>query len=108
MNLKIKDAELCFKISKEELETLCAGEIVGAKVSLGTKMLSIKIALVENESFMKVAMNNHFIQLLVPCEKLEELSDMGRNRDGVRDDQEGTTLILQVDLRTDKREVQKR
>ena len=102
MNVRIKDQNLRFKITKEELSALLAGHLVHAKIEFLNKTLvtNINPAARSEEMEVKLVLNENeaYLNLLVSIGQLQMLSNMGANRDGLKQKTNKLSITLQVDM----------
>lgn len=107
MNLRIKNKNLCFKITEEELNTLIDHKCLNIKICFPDKELIIMINPQGREPSMEAKLthdqNETYLNLLVPPEKIIELSDIGRNKKGIETTIDDLSISLQVDIRADSR-----
>ncbi len=112
MNVKIKEQNLCFKISEIELNTLLKGHSVHAKVVLlGHTMVIAINPNGENDRLMtKLVLDQSeaYLNLIVSHRLLKELESKGRSREGVHQIIDDVTISLQVDVRKDARKAKSR
>ncbi|TVQ84549.1 MAG: hypothetical protein EA357_02715 [Micavibrio sp.] len=104
MNVKIDGKSLRFKISADELDHLLSGEIAVQHLPLGGGAVTVMIdpkAAVEGgmTPHMLVQNDNATLRLLVAREKLEELKNLGRDRNGLREECNGIDVTLLLDIR---------
>ncbi|GJL85392.1 MAG: hypothetical protein DHS20C02_11670 [Micavibrio sp.] len=110
MNVRIGEQDLRFKITEEELKTLLAGQCLHVNVGLLNKTLVATInpqgSGESMESKLVLDDSEAYLNLLIPPGKVEELSDMGRSRAGLKaSSDDGLSISLQVDMRADSRKV---
>lgn len=109
MNVKIKDKAFQFKITEEELSALLNGQCIHAEVKVMNKALVVTINPRSSESIMtsKLVIDDGdvYLTLLLPQQKVQEFSDMGRSRSGMEQQVGDLSITLQVDLRTDSRKI---
>lgn len=109
MNVKIKDRSLQFKITEEELNTLLKGQCVHVESKIMDRTLVVTINPRSRESVMtsKLVIDDGdvYLNLLLPPQKIQDLSDMGRSRAGLEQQVGDLSITLQVDLRADSRTV---
>ncbi len=109
MNVKIKDRSLQFKITEEELNTLLKGQCVHVESKIMDRTLVVTINPRGRESIMtsKLVIDDGdvYLNLLLPPQKIQDLSDMGRSRAGLEQQVGDLSITLQVDLRADSRTV---
>lgn len=103
MNLRIDGQELRFRISKQELENLCAGTRLKQTTSLPNRnVLEISIKTDTNSSMFLSYKDNQMI-LSVGNKLAVSLYDSLPNREGIETMQDDLRLILEVDIKTQKR-----
>jgi hypothetical protein len=102
MNVKIKNQDLRFKITEEELSTLLAGHLVHTKADMLDKTLVASINPAGRSEGMEAKLvldeSEAYLNLLVPSAQLQALSDMGANRDGLKQKTDTLSITLQVDM----------
>ena len=107
MNIKIKEQNLRFKITEDELNSLLSGHCQHVKVTMLDKTLVVVINPQGRSEAMEVKLiqdhNEVYLNIFVPPEKLQELSDIGRNRKGIETNIKNLLISLQVDVRADSR-----
>lgn len=101
MNLKIDKEGLRFRISSEELEDLKKGTSLQQTLTIGQKTLTIAIDPVKGNQ--GVSYSKDQIRLRVLEEKIHQLSDLGRSREGLEEIMNNISVFLQIDFRTRKR-----
>ena len=102
MNVKIKNKNLRFKITDDELNVLLSGHAVHEKVELFDKTLVIiinpngrgeamepKLVLDEREAYLN---------LCIPQAQLQALSDLCPDREGITQKTGDISVTLQVDM----------
>ncbi len=109
MNVKIKDRAFQFKITEEELSTLLNNQCIHTEVKVMDKALVVTINPCGREVIMtsKLVIDDGdvYLTLLLPPQKIQELSDMGRSRAGLEQRVGDLSIVLQVDLRADSRKI---
>jgi len=112
MNVKIEEQNLKFKISEEELKILLEGHCLNTKVSFLDKTLTIVLnpqgSTPEMESKLSCDEGDVYLTLFIPPVKIQELSVIGKNREGVKSQTNDNCLSLQVDIRKDNRKAVKK
>ena len=109
MNLRIKGQNLRFRISKEELETLCCGcEVTQRTLFPGQRALGINIITRSMENTLQVTFEEDSITLCVHAQAAEDLYHALPSREGIQARQkihamQMLELALEVDIRTQKR-----
>jgi len=102
MNVRIKNQNIRFKITKEELSMLLEGHIIHTKVELLDKTLVISINPTGSGKVMEPKLvldqSEAYLNLLVSSAQLQTLSDMGVNRDGLKQKTSNLSITLQVDM----------
>lgn len=103
MKIKIEEKNLGFKISARELETLLDGHCLNVKLPLMDKTLIATINPEGNGEVMESKLvsdqNEVYLNLLVPPAHIQELSNMGPSREGLKQEVSGISINLQVDMR---------
>lgn len=103
MNVKIKDKNLCFKITEDELAELRKSKHVNTTMNLSGKNFVVTInpqgKFTEMTSRLAIDQDDAYLILSVSLEKLEELAGMGRSREGLQQEIGGVVTSLQVDVR---------
>ena len=112
MNVKIKEQDLRFKITEEELNQLLDNHCLHLKVEFPGKEFVVTINPQEQGKDMEPKLvldqSETYLQLVVPATALQDLSEMGRSRGGLKQQIGGVSVSLQVDVREDSRKVGKR
>jgi len=109
MNLRINGQELRFRISKEELESLCSGSIVSQSTILpNSKKIEAQIIPNNSDDTMNLSDKNNIIILNVSKNLTQKFYDSLPSKEGLEkiqkiDDTNSITLFLEVDIRTQKR-----
>ncbi len=107
MKVRIEEQDLRFKISEEELNTLLSGQSLSVKIGLAGNPLVVTIDPQGSGDALepKLVLDDEeaHLNLLVSPASVQELSDMGRSRDGLQQEIDGLSVSLQVDLRADSR-----
>ena len=102
MNIKIKDNHLRFKITDEELQALLGSHPIHTKVHVLDKTLIVIINPAGRKENMDVKLvldeDEVYLNLLVPPKHIKMLSDMGANRDGLKEKTDQFSITLQVDM----------
>lgn len=102
MKLRIENQNLRFKISEDELKYLLEGYPVHTKVILMDKMIVAIINPTGRGGTMeaKLVLDFHdaYLNLLVPPLMVQELSDMGKSREGLKQNIGDVSVSLQVDM----------
>lgn len=102
MNVRIKEQNLRFKISEEELDALLDKHPVHAKVKLLDKTLVATINPTGHGEFMEPKLvldaSEAYLNLLISPLQLQALSDMGPSRDGLKQKTGDLFIALQVDM----------
>lgn len=110
MNVRIQQQNLKFKVTTDELTQLLGGESITATVSFPDRPYYVRIKQDEQARDRLCAGLEQgegggiLLTLLASQSALQELRDMGRNREGLSVQQGEVTLILQVDFRRSKPE----
>lgn len=99
MNLKIEDQHLTFKIIQEELNTL----LEQMPLSIETTLLSVIISPTGQSKTIQSTLKADSLTLVISPELLQELSNMGRNREGITQQIDGLSITLQIDIRKEHR-----
>ncbi len=96
MNLKIDQQHLTFKITQDELNTLCEG----SPLKVQTTLIDINITPTGHDKSMHCTKDkDHNINLTIAQDTLNELSNMGRNKEGITQQIDEMSITLQVDIR---------
>lgn len=109
MNIKIDNHALKFKISEEELNVLLLDKCIHTKINFLDKTFVICVN--PQKQKKEIALNfvteedEAYISLLIPFEKIEELSNIGKCRSGIETKVDNISVSLQVDVRKDTRKV---
>jgi len=103
MNIKFSSQSVIFKISEVELKQLIGGIPLNETVIVPERKISFLIEPVNSLKDEFSIDENFVVFLRVPEKKLQELENMGKDRDGVCIVQDGLTILLQVDVRSDTR-----
>lgn len=96
MNIRIGNQNIRFKVTEDELGQLLSGDTLEIN-----SLISARI--IPNGSDILVKHNNGELILMVSKQRLLELMDMGKNREGISAQQGDLSLYLQVDVRKDSR-----
>ena len=109
MNLRIEGQQLRFRISKEELEILCSGSSI-TQTTCFTKMriLEISITPQDMEPALSLMFDGENMMLALQKKAAENLYRSLPSREGIHihqmvNDMQTLTLILEVDIHTQKR-----
>ena len=109
MNLRINGQELRFRVGKEELESLCVGETLKQSTHLtNNKILETCITTNYTGSGMSISNENDNFTLYVNKGLAAKFLDSLPSKEGLEatqkiNDEQFLTLILEVDIRTQKR-----
>jgi len=103
MNIRIQQQDLKFKITQTELENLLGGQSVQSSVSFPERNFSVCIAPVDAANDISVSVADEGIFFQTPRSVLQELQDIGRNREGIYHQYGDISVTLQVDFRGDTR-----
>ena len=109
MNLRMEGQELRFRISKEELEAICEGKTLAQSTSMPDgRMLKIGIAAGQRSTPLSFAYTNDRMTLQVSTDSAISLRDALPSREGLEaiqpiDGSQTLRLLLEVDIRTQKR-----
>lgn len=102
MNVKIKEQNLRFKISEEELTNLLDGRPIHTKTTLFDKTLVVSLNPNGRGESMEPKLvldqSEAYLNLCVPPADIQALFDLGKNRDGLRQEINGVSITLQVDM----------
>lgn len=104
MNIRLGPEKVCFKISADELKTLLAGQPLRERIVLGGHGIGLSIHPVATDGAMSATYSADTLRLCLAPEKVRELADMGRSREGLTCDGNGIRVELLVDFRTQKRD----
>lgn len=102
MKLKIGENSLRFKITEDELQILRAGKVLHEAVNIAGSRLAFTIDPSGSGDVMISDYRDNFIRLIVPPSLIEELVEKGRSKEGLEGNQDGLSLMLQVDIRSHK------
>jgi len=112
MNVRIEDQALRFKMTEQELGQLSHAHCLHVKVNFFGKEFVVSVSPKGHDKNMALKLvqdqDEVYLQLLIPPEIVQKLSDMGRSRAGVQQEVDGVSVSLQVDVREDSRKVVKR
>jgi len=109
MNLRFSEQELRFRVSKSELELLCAGNDIEQCTYLSNdKSLKYLIKNDTNYKDMFLSYDNDYMILYVNNEYIRAFYESLPSRDGLEitqtiDQNKSINLVLEVDIRTQKR-----
>lgn len=113
MNVKIAETSITFKISEEELNLLLTGLALENRIFIGNHDFTMVIDPNPGKHLHNpVGMPLHIVldpaksrlTLYATMTEIMKLSDMGKSRDGLSANIDGLDVLLQVDIRKDKRE----
>lgn len=107
MNVKISSGKLRFKITAEELDLLKEGQTLKEILQIGRRKLSIVIGPVAASDELTVIYDEDSIRLILSPGKVEELLTLGRSREGLEQVTDNLTISLQVDFRTQKKNLKR-
>ncbi|MDH5723480.1 MAG: hypothetical protein OEY94_09190 [Alphaproteobacteria bacterium] len=103
MNVRIEDQNLRFKISEAELRTLMTGQPVHAEVAMLDKTLVVTINPFGCNEILDPKLvfdqNEAYLRLLVSPSSVQALFNLGKNRDGLRQEVDGISVTFQVDMK---------
>lgn len=100
MNVRISQNDFRFRITPQDLEMLLLGRDIDERICIGTDCFAYRISPVTRDRKMEMEMAVSGFCLFVPRETLEVLRDLGRSKEGVSVLQDGVTLSLQIDIKT--------
>ena len=109
MNLRINGQELRFRVTKEELESLCSGKTLEQSTLLpNNQVLTSTIASNSSNDGMSLSNDSNALALLINKSLATKFFESLPSREGLEATQEindelSLTLILEVDIRTQKR-----
>jgi len=107
MNLRIEGQNLRFRISKEELESLCLGKEILQKTFLPGDNVILTGIYPEGKNTLETEFDKDGIKLFVQKEAANDLLGSLPNREGLEVEQKvGDNILklsLEVDIRTQKR-----
>lgn len=106
MNVKIGKRALTFKIRDIELEALLRCEPLKSVTRVGGKSFSVCIQPVEGGGLradLQPSSDNTTLVAEVGMALVKDLSDMGKNREGITVVQDETSITLQVDIKSGRR-----
>ncbi len=102
MNVKMKNQNLRFKISDEELEQLLSGRCLHVTLALFGKRFVATINPAGRGETMETKLifddQDCYLNLLVPPFLVQEIADMGKNCEGLKQRVKGVSITLQVDM----------
>ncbi|MCF6344025.1 MAG: hypothetical protein L3J15_05020 [Devosiaceae bacterium] len=108
MKVRIEEDNIIYKISQAELDALLDGQDLQVKLKLLDKSFIAAIKGQLSDSFMQSELvlgeDEVNLNLLISQEKVQELSDLGRNKAGLSFNVDELNISLQVDLRSDNRQ----
>lgn len=105
MNVKIDGQGLRFRVTAAELEQLQKGVTLQESLQIGRRGLVIVIDPVAVTDNLTAIYDEDRIRLLLSPAKVKKLASMGRSREGLEDVTDDLTISLQVDFRTQKRQL---
>jgi hypothetical protein len=106
MSLKLDRNQLIFKLNPDELRRLSEGLHIDEIINLGTYALMFEVRVdrklpVPGAHLETLCIGRQMImRLTVSPLSIQELIDLGRNRDGLIFKQGETTIYLQVDVKS--------
>ncbi len=107
MNVKLASQEIIFKITEAELYVLENAKRAECKISLGSMAMVTQIVVQDTieESVLHLSTDRAeaCLGLTVTPLDIRNLKDKGKDRDGLTWLVNGTSVSLQVDLKTDTR-----
>lgn len=108
MNLRLEGQAVRFRIRKEELEALCAGETLEQVTQLPHSLLTLTIRTDHTEIPLRLVTGSQSWLLEVNKTAVQDLLDSLPSREGIYYEQatDGSAslhLMLEVDIRTQKR-----
>ncbi len=102
MNVRIKNRNLRFKISEEELNSLLGGSPVHAKVEMLDKTLVTSINPAGSNDLMETKLilgeEEAYLNLLISHAQLQNLSDMMPDPIGLKQKTGNLSITLMVDM----------
>ncbi len=106
MNVRMEQQSLRFKINETELESLLKGNLIEEKLNIVDTKLTIIIDPNNDENTMLPSMyastDNISLHLAISQDKLYELKNMGKNREGIKTKYKELQTSLQLDFRKNK------
>lgn len=112
MNVRFEEQNVRFKVSEDELKQLRQGDILSMKLDFLGHNMTAMINPCGTHQDMEVKQvfdgDTSYLTLLVSDRRLEDLHDMGKDRDGVDVKQGALCVSLQVDVRKDSRPREKK
>lgn len=102
MNVKLEDGSLTFKITEAELAALQAQRALRVAVVLAPDTLMVEIK-PGDESAVSFCRSDAVLRLRISDAQLQQLSDMGKSKQGIALQSGGVEIQVQVDLRSDTR-----
>ena len=100
-SLKFSGAELRFRLSTEEFLAVQKGKELEVRTPISKKDFSFSVVALDDEEYMSVQWGEDYnsLQLRVNTQRLHEFGETLPRRDGLSVCVEGTTIILEVDLK---------
>jgi hypothetical protein len=102
MNVKIEEGALRFRISDDEMKMLLLGNSLSVSLNIAGNTLSAGIAPGDVAAGFSLGYEQGNIRLYISRDKIRDLEDLGRSRDGISQECSGVIVSLQVDFRTQK------
>lgn len=109
MNLRIEGQQVRFRLSKDELESLCFGNAILQSTTFPNGYsLDINLFAQNIDDIMNIVYEGDYMELRVRKQAAQELYDALPSREGLQtmqaiDTKQSLELILEVDIRTQKR-----
>lgn len=106
MNFHVDGQRLRFRISKQDLESLCAGKVVGQRTYLPNgSILEVNIIMKVLNTPLFLSFNEGVVALQVSKDAVTALRDVLPCREGLKatqgvDREHSLQLLLEVDIRT--------
>lgn len=107
MNIKIGNRSLTYKITEKELDWLLQNNAIEAEIVISAAKLLFTVAYSSEDTDTRLGStaenSGQHISLFVPRSEFKKLLDIGKDRDGLIYHLKDVEVILQVDVRGDKR-----
>lgn len=100
MNVRFGDGIVRFRISHEELQLLLTGKRIEEPLSLAGKTVLLTIDSSGTNDALNLIYDQDRIGLKTSLDYLRELDRKGRQKEGIINDDNGSVLSLQVDMKT--------
>ncbi|HRK98383.1 MAG TPA: hypothetical protein PLE43_07905 [Alphaproteobacteria bacterium] len=103
MNIKFSSQSVTFKISEEELKSLIVDKKLIESLLISGQKVSFAIFPVQSGEMVLDLTEGFAFSLQLPNPKIQELSEMGKSRDGIFLLQDNLKIFVQVDVKSDTR-----